>query len=45
MDWFNSNQRQMDDYVNANNWQLPLVLGIVIVVAQVGTCGVKGVVV
>ncbi|XP_042006020.1 uncharacterized protein LOC121754779 [Salvia splendens] len=23
MDWFNSDQRQMDDFVNANNWHVP----------------------
>ncbi|XP_042005980.1 uncharacterized protein LOC121754733 [Salvia splendens] len=23
MDWFNSDQRQMDDFVNSNNWHVP----------------------
>ena len=23
MDWFNNDQRQMEDFVNSNNWQLP----------------------
>ena len=23
MDWFNNDQRQMGDFVNAHNWQVP----------------------